>query len=284
MRTKVAYAVLFTALLSSHAQAQWDWLPNPPPPPLPPPSFDQPDSAESLLQQGQSRPVTRKRAGPVPDRSSQFEARRGTVEEQQRRKESARKKRKLVAKQQSSGKAATPGPVTSPSSLGKTPTKPRLTSSEEKKTSTRASTSESAATKLAVQSSSKGRGVKQAARGTGSSSKTSMSPQQDNDLLTISSDMASTPAVVAYRNCIASYFARGMQRGIGGTWAELVTRGTERECRMQFDGMARALSKRFGNDRAEQVMQQLIERTLLPAAKAAARGQSDTGVSTIPPH
>jgi hypothetical protein len=80
-----------------------------------------------------------------------------------------------------------------------------------------------------------------------------------------------------------SYFARGMQRGIDGTWAELVTRATEGECRMQFDGMARALSKRFGTERAEHVMQQLIETTLLPAAKAAARGQSDTGVSAIPP-
>jgi hypothetical protein len=282
MRIKVAYAVLFTALFSSHALAQWDWLPNPPPPP-PPPSFNQPDSTESLPQQRQSRPVTRKRAGPVPDRSTQFDARQGAVEEQKRRNEVATKKRKLVAKQQSSGKAATPGPVTSPSSSGKTPTKPRLTISEEKKRSTRASTSDSAGTKLAVKSSSKGRGVKQAARGTESSSKTSSSPQQNNDLLTISSDTASTPAVVAYRNCIASHFARGMQRGIGGTWAELLTRATEGECRMQFDGMARALSKRFGNQRAEQVMQQLIGTTLLPAAKAAARGQSDTGVSAIPP-
>jgi hypothetical protein len=283
MRIKVAYAVLFTALFSSHALAQWDWLPNPPPPPAPPPPFNQPDSLKSLPQQRQSRPATRKRGGPVADRSTQFDARQGTVEEQKPRKKMPTKKRKFVVKQQKSHKAATPGPVTSPSSSGKTPTKPRVTSSEEKKRSTRASTSDSAGTKLAVKSSSKGRGVKQAARGTESSSKTSTSPQQDNDLLIISSDAANNPAVVAYRNCIASYFARGMKRGVGGTWAELVTRATEGECRMQFDGMAQSLSKRFGNQRAEQVMQQLIETTLLPAAKAAARGKSDTGVSAIPP-
>jgi hypothetical protein len=47
--------------------------------------------------------------------------------------------------------------------------------------------------------------------------------------------------------------------------------------------MARILSKRFGMKRVEQVMQQLIGTTLLPAAKAAARGEPDTGVSAIPP-
>jgi hypothetical protein len=125
--------------------------------------------------------------------------------------------------------------------------------------------------------------VKKAARRAQSPSKASTSPQQENDLLTISSDAANNPAVVGFRNCIVSYFARGIQRGIDGTWAELVTRATEGECRMQFDGMAQTLSKRFGNQRAGQVMQQLIETTLLPAAKAAARGKSDTGVSAIPP-
>jgi hypothetical protein len=156
-------------------------------------------------------------------------------------------------------------------------------SEECERKSTRASTSDSAGTKVAVKPASKGMDVKKAARRAESPSKASTSPQQENDLLTISSDAANNPAVVGFRNCIVSYFARGMQRGIDGTWAELVTRATEGECRMQFDGMAQTLSKRFGNQRAGQVMQQLIETTLLPAAKAAARGKSDTGVSAIPP-
>src|SRR6187200_2307248 len=94
MRIKVAYAVLFTALFLSHALAQWDWLPNPPPPPPPPPPFNQPDSTNSVPQERGSRPATPNGAGPVADRSAQFDARQGTVEEQKRRKEMARKKRK----------------------------------------------------------------------------------------------------------------------------------------------------------------------------------------------
>jgi hypothetical protein len=111
----------------------------------------------------------------------------------------------------------------------------------------------------------------------------SKSAQQKNDLLRISSDAAKYPAVVAFRNCIASYFARGMGNGTDGTWADLLTRATEGECRAQFDDMAQSLSKRFGKNRVEHVMQQLIKTTLLPAAKAAARGETDTGVSAIPP-
>jgi hypothetical protein len=99
----------------------------------------------------------------------------------------------------------------------------------------------------------------------------------------ISSDAIKNQAVIAFRNCIASYFARGVERAIDRTWADLLMRATERECRAQFDDMARQLSKRFGETSVEQVMQQLIYTTLLPAAKAAARGDGDTGVSAIPP-
>jgi hypothetical protein len=102
----------------------------------------------------------------------------------------------------------------------------------------------------------------------------SKSAQHENDLSTISSDAAKNPAVVAFRNCIASFFARGMERGIDRTWADLLIRTTEGECRAQFDHMAQRLSERFGENRAELVMQQLIETTLLPAAKAAAIGNT----------
>jgi hypothetical protein len=90
----------------------------------------------------------------------------------------------------------------------------------------------------------------------------------------ISSDAAKNPAVVAFRNCIASFFARGMERGIDRTWADLLIRTTEGECRARFDAMAQVLSERFGENRAELVMQRLIETTLLPAAKAAASGNT----------
>ena len=84
---------------------------------------------------------------------------------------------------------------------------------------------------------------------------------------------ARDPALVAFRNCIASYSAREVGKDVDGTWADLLIRATEGECRAQFDDMAQTLSKRFGEKRVEQVMQQLIETTLLPAAKAAARGK-----------
>jgi hypothetical protein len=45
MRTKIAFAVLFTAWFWPQAQAQGDRPPYPPPPP--PPLFDQPDSGET---------------------------------------------------------------------------------------------------------------------------------------------------------------------------------------------------------------------------------------------
>jgi hypothetical protein len=45
--------------------------------------------------------------------------------------------------------------------------------------------------------------------------------------------------------------------------------------------MAQMLSKRFGEKRVELVMQQLIETTLLPAAKT--RGKPDGQTLPVPP-
>jgi hypothetical protein len=232
-------------------------------------------------QQRRSRQATRERARPVVDGSTQLNAGQGTAEEQKLRKELQTKKRKSVAKQQNANKAAATGSVTSSSSAGKSPTKPRLSISTEKKSPIKPSTSASARTKAPIKRSSQRRDLKETTQ-TESPFMASKSAQHENDLLRINSDATTNPAVIAFRNCIASYFARGMERGIDGTWAELLTRATEGECRVQFDDMAQILSKRFGNKRVEQVMQQLIETTLLPAAKAAARGKSDTGVSAIP--
>ena len=89
------------------------------------------------------------------------------------------------------------------------------------------------------------------------------------------------PAVFAFRNCIASYSAREVGKDVDGTWADLLIRATEGECRARFDDMAQMLLKRFGEKRVELVMQQLIETTLLPAAKA--RGKPDAQALAVPP-
>jgi hypothetical protein len=94
---------------------------------------------------------------------------------------------------------------------------------------------------------------------------------------------ARDPALFAFRNCIASYSAREVGKDVDESWADLLIRATEGECRARFDDMAQMLSKRFGEKRVELVMQQIIETTLLPAAKAAARGELDSRVSAIPP-
>ena len=92
---------------------------------------------------------------------------------------------------------------------------------------------------------------------------------------------ARDPALVAFRNCIASYSAREVGKDVDGTWADLLIRATEGECRARFDDMAQMLSKCFGEKRVELVMQQLIETTLLPAAKA--RGKPDAQALAVPP-
>jgi hypothetical protein len=284
MRIKIASLVLFTAWFSAQALAQWDWQPYPPPPPPPPPSsLDQPDFLSSPpRQQRQSRPANRERLRPAAGRSTQSDARQGNVQEQKLRNEIQTKRRKAVAKQQRANKATVTGSVTSSSSAEKSPTKPQSsTSAEKKKPST--STSASAGTKARVKAASHGTDLTKTPKETKSPSKGFKSAQHKNDLSRISSDARRNPAVVAFRICIASHFARGSERKTEGTWADLLTYATEGECRPQFDDMARNLSKQFSKDRVEQVMQQLIETTLLPAAKAAARGNPDTGTSAIPP-
>src|SRR5262245_39308381 len=97
MRIKIASLVLFTAWFSAHALAQWDWQSySPPPPPLPPPSsLDQPDFLSSPPPpQRQSRPANRERLRPAGSRSTQSDARQGTVEEQKPRQEIQTKGRK----------------------------------------------------------------------------------------------------------------------------------------------------------------------------------------------
>jgi hypothetical protein len=91
---------------------------------------------------------------------------------------------------------------------------------------------------------------------------------------------ARDPALSAFRNCIASYSAREVGKDVDETWADLLIRATEGECRARFDDMAQMLSKRFGEKRVEPVMQQLIETTLLPAAKS--RGKPDGRALPVP--
>jgi hypothetical protein len=78
------------------------------------------------------------------------------------------------------------------------------------------------------------------------------------------------PVVFNFRDCVASYASREARRSKDGTWADLLIRATESDCRAPFDEMARTLAKRFGETRIEPVMRELIDTTFLPAAKQAA--------------
>lgn len=108
--------------------------------------------------------------------------------------------------------------------------------------------------------------------------------EHQDDLFRISNEAARTPAVFAFRNCIASYSAREVGKEIDQTWANLLIRATEGECRGQFNDMAQHLSERFGEERVEPVMRQLIETTLLPAAKAAVGSKPGAAVLSVPSH
>jgi hypothetical protein len=68
------------------------------------------------------------------------------------------------------------------------------------------------------------------------------------------------------------------------TWADVLIRATEGASRGQFDDMANGLLQRFSEKRVEVVMRQLIETTLLPAAKAALMSKPDAGGSSILSH
>jgi len=165
----------------------------------------------------------------------------------------------------------------------KSPSKTPSSTSAGTKSPSKSTSSTSAGTKAPSKPSSRRRDGKEIAQGAESASRDTSPIQHENDLLRISSDAAKNPAVVAFRSCIASYFARGMRKDIDRTWADLLSRATAGECRAQFDDMAQILSKRLGKKRVEQIMQRLIETTFLPAAKDAARGNPDTGGSAIPP-
>jgi hypothetical protein len=92
------------------------------------------------------------------------------------------------------------------------------------------------------------------------------------------------PVVFNFRDCVASYASREAGRSKEGTWADLLIRATEGDCRAPFDEMARTLAKRFGEARIEPVMRELIDTTFLPAAKqAAASVPSPSGVPPLPP-
>src|SRR5262245_38411874 len=92
------------------------------------------------------------------------------------------------------------------------------------------------------------------------------------------------PVVFNFRDCVASYASREARRSKDGTWADLLIRATESDCRAPFDEMARTLAKRFGEARIEPVMRELIDTTFLPAAKqAAASSASSSGIPPLAP-
>jgi hypothetical protein len=90
------------------------------------------------------------------------------------------------------------------------------------------------------------------------------------------------PVVFNFRDCVASYASREAGQGKEGTWADLLIRATESDCRAPFDEMARTLAKRFGEAQIEPVMRELIDTTFLPAAKQAAAAGTPPS-SDLPP-
>jgi hypothetical protein len=78
-----------------------------------------------------------------------------------------------------------------------------------------------------------------------------------------------SPAVVRFRDCIAAFAVRNIGKNNGTSWADLLIRAAENECRQTFDEMARTLSARLGPEATEPVIRSLIETTFLPAARKA---------------
>ncbi len=205
MRTKIAFAVLFTAWFWPQAQAQGDRPPYPPPPPL----FDQPDSGQTPQpQRPLNHPVKIEPTRPKERGSTKPGDWRGTVEEQKLRKETPTQKRKSAGKRQKTKKAAATRAVTS-------------STSARTKTSSKPTSSTSARTKTLSKRTSHRRDPKDNAPGTKSTSIDTKAAQHENDLSSISTEAATNPAVFAFRNCIASYSAREVGkrycRDLGGS-------------------------------------------------------------------
>src|SRR5262245_30220371 len=91
-----------------------------------------------------------------------------------------------------------------------------------------------------------------------------------------------SPAVARFRDCSAAYAARNIGKDAKATWADLLIRAAEGDCRVAFNDMADVLTSRPGND-AQPVIRSLIETTFLPAArKAAASTQRVAGGKSDP--
>jgi hypothetical protein len=99
-----------------------------------------------------------------------------------------------------------------------------------------------------------------------------------------------SPAVVRFRDCIAAFAVRNIGKNNSTTWADLLIRAAEGDCRQPFNDMAHTLSARLGAEATEPVIRSLIETTFLPAARKAvsstqrvAGGKSDPAPSAPPP-
>jgi hypothetical protein len=77
-----------------------------------------------------------------------------------------------------------------------------------------------------------------------------------------------SPAVARFRDCVAAFATRNVGKDSTATWADLLIRAAEGDCRVPFNDMAHILSTRLGSD-AESVIRSLIETTFLPAARNA---------------
>jgi hypothetical protein len=95
------------------------------------------------------------------------------------------------------------------------------------------------------------------------------SPADDPDERTRWWAQEGSPAVVRFRDCIAAYAVRNIGKDNRTTWADLLIRAAESDCRQSFNDMAHTLSARLGSEAAAPVIRSLIETTLLPAARKA---------------
>jgi hypothetical protein len=115
-------------------------------------------------------------------------------------------------------------------------------------------------------------------------------PADDQEERTLWWTHQGSPAVVRFRDCIAGFAVRNIARDNKTTWADLLIRAAEGECRQSFNEMARTLSARLGAEATEPVIRSLIETTFLPAARKAvsstqrvAGGKSDPAPSPPAP-
>jgi hypothetical protein len=208
MRIKVAFLILFTAWFSPAGYAQWEWPSYPPPPPPPYPGLlDESDSSEMPMPRRHlSRPP--EPTGRLVRGSSDQRKVQNTIQRETLRKQNATKNRKPADKRQKTSKPPSTGSVTSSIPTGtKTPKKSTSSDLVTTKNLPQPRSPTSARRRNSSEPTSRSGNVEETAQQT-QSSMGSKSAKHEKGTPKISSDAIKNQAVIAFRNCIASYFAR----------------------------------------------------------------------------